>query len=311
MANGTVVTIGTFDGVHIGHQTILAAVGRQAQRHGALSIAYAFGLPPRLRAEDRPGRSLLLPESIKDRLLLSAVDRVLRASFPEIRHLSPAQFAGRILRQRLRAESVVVGPSFRFGALRAGDPTTLRSLGEDLGFSVTVVPPVLVDGELVNSTRVRSLLSEGDIARATLLLGRPPVLIGDVSPGDQIGRKLGYPTANLAVAPNVLLPNHGVYVARAFVRNLSGSTPHPALLYVGARPTLRTQGGGLRCEVHLLVPPDRDLHGARIEVHLLDRLRGDRTFASLEDLSRQIERDADRARESLARFPEAAAPLGG
>jgi riboflavin kinase/FMN adenylyltransferase len=311
MTDATVVSIGTFDGIHLGHQAILAEVRRQADRSGVPSVAYAFGLPPRLQIGGGPGRCLLLPEPIKTRLLLRAVDRVVRASFPEIRTLSPKAFAEQILSERLRASSAVVGPSFRFGAERSGDPEVLRSLGERLGFSVTVVPPVLVDGEPVNSSRIRALLSDGDVAGAAALFGRPPVLVGDVALGDRVGRTLGYPTANLAIDPHVLLPAHGVYVASAFVGNPPGPVSRPALLYVGTRPTLGAEGGALRCEVHLLESAEGDLYGERFEVHLLQRLREDRSFSSLEDLRFQIERDADRASEVLARFSDPSAPIGG
>jgi len=311
MGDVTAGSIGTFDGIHLGHQAILAEVRRQAERRRITSVAYAFGLPPRLQAEEGPGRSLLLPESVKVRTLLRTVDRVVRASFPKIRDLSPAEFAKEILSEQLHAESVVVGPSFRFGTQRVGDPETLQSLGKRHGFSVTVVPPVLVGGDPVSSTRIRSLLSGGNVAGAAALLGRPPVLIGNVALGDQVGRTLGYPTANLAVDPYVLLPGNGVYVVRAFIGDSSNSVPRSGLLYVGTRPTLGTEGGELRCEVHLLAPPEGDLYGEGIEVHLLERLRGDRTFASLEDLRLQMEQDADRASEILTRSSEPSTPIGG
>jgi riboflavin kinase/FMN adenylyltransferase len=304
-----VVSIGTFDGIHLGHQAILTEVRCQAERRRITSLAYAFGLPPRLQAEEGPGRNLLLPESVKVRTLLRMVDRVVRASFPDIRDLSPAEFAVEILGEQLHADSVVVGPSFRFGARRVGDPETLQSLGKRLGFSVTVVPPVLVGGHPVNSTRIRSLLYGGDVAGAAALLGRPPVLIGRVAFGDRVGRTLGYPTANLAVDPYVLLPRHGVYVVRAFLGDSPDSASRSGVLYLGTRPTLRTEGGEPRCEVHLLTPPEGDLYGERIEVHLLERLRGDRSFACLEDLRLQIEQDTGRAGEILARFLEPSAPI--
>ncbi len=311
MTDATVVSIGTFDGIHLGHQAILVEVRRQADRRGIPSVAYAFGLPPRLQIGGRAERSLLLPEAVKTRMLLRAVDRVVRASFSEIRTLSPEAFAEAILGEQLQAASVVVGPSFRFGVERAGDPEILRSLGDRLGFSVTVVPPVLVGGEPVTSTRIRALLSEGEVAGAAALLGRPPVLVGDVALGDRVGRTLGHPTANLAIDPHVLLPAHGVYVASAFAGKPPNPVPRPALLYVGTRPTLGAEGGALRCEVHLLDAAEGDLYGERIEVHLLQRLREDRSFPSLEALRLQIERDVDRASEVLAGSPDPSAPIGG
>jgi len=311
MAETAIVTIGTFDGFHLGHQAIPTEVRRQAERRGIAGVAYAFALPPRLQIDGEPRRCLLLPESIKIRLLESAVDRVDRAAFSEVRTHSPARFAEEILTGRLRAVSVVVGPSFRFGAGRAGDPEALRALGDRLGFSVTVAPPVLVDGEPVNSTRIRFLLSGGDVASAAALLGRPPVLIGSVAIGDRVGRSIGYPTANLTIDPHVLLPAHGVYAVHAFTGDPPESEPRPALLYVGTRPTLGPEVGALRCEVHLLTAPEADLYGERFEVHLLEHLREDRIFSTLEDLRRQIDRDADRAIEILARFRAPSAPIGG
>ncbi len=312
MIDRTVVSIGTFDGIHLGHQAILTEVRRQADRSGVRSVAYAFGLPPRLQVSGRAERGLLLPEAVKTRMLLRSVDRVVRASFSDVRTLTPEAFAEGILTEQLRAASVVVGPSFRFGAERAGDPETLRSLGERLDFSVTVVPPILVGGEPVNSTRVRTLLSKGNVTGAAALLGRPPVLIGDVAVGDRVGHTLGYPTASLTIDLHVLLPAHGVYAASAFVGDPPPDpAPRSALLYVGTRPTLGAEGGALRCEVHLLAAAEGDTHGKRIEVHLIERLRGDRSFPSLDDLRLQIERDAERASEVLARFPDPSAPIGG
>lgn len=311
MADAAVVSIGTFDGVHLGHQAILTEVRRQAEQRRLTSVTYAFGMPPRLHDENDRGRCLLLPESAKVRALLRTVDRVVRASLPEVRSLSPDEFAARVLREALHAESVVVGPSFRFGAQRVGNPDTLRSLGVRLGFSVTVVPPVLIDGGPVNSTRIRSLLADGRIREATALLGRPPILFGDVTRGDRVGRTLGYPTANLSIEPHVLLPERAVYVGRAFLGRMPVPAARPGLLYVGTRPTLGGKAQRLRCEIHLLTPPETELYGERIEVHLLERLREDRTFPSLDDLRLQIARDAERATEVLARFPELLSPIGG
>lgn len=307
-AGATAVSIGTFDGVHLGHQAILAEVRAQAEARGIASAAYAFRLPPRRQLSAAPHRALLLPENVKVRLLLGAVDRVVRAPFHDIRNLSPNRFAEEVLVVALHAASVVVGPSFRFGAGRAGDPETLASLGERHGFAVIVVPPVDFGDVPISSTRIRSLVAAGDVAGAAAMLGRPPVLIGDVTGGDRIGRTLGYPTANLAVDSQVLLPKHGVYAARAFLGD--APSPRPALLYVGARPTIGSAEAAPRCEVHLLGAA-HDLYGARIEVHLLERLRDDRAFASLEDLRHQIDRDAARGRKILERLRVVSTPIAG
>jgi riboflavin kinase/FMN adenylyltransferase len=304
----SVVSVGTFDGVHLGHQKILAEVRRQADDCGLEAVAYAFPIPPRRQLMKKAGRFLLLPERVKSRLLLDAVDRVVRAPFAEIRNLAPDRFVESVLVERLNAASIVVGPSFRFGARRAGDPTALRALGARYGFSVTVVPPVSVCGEPVNSSRIRVLVEEGDVEVAAALLGRPPVLIGEVASNEGFGQTLGLPTANLDVDPNVLLPDRGVYAARMFVGG--DSLPRPALLYVGARPTITTAPSALRCEAYLLDPPDAELVRVRIEVHLLERMREDRQFPSVDKLRTQIDRDITQGRKVLARHPSSI-PIAG
>jgi len=184
----------------------------------------------------------------------------------------------------------------------------LRALGEHYGFSVTVVPPVVVEGTPVNSTRIRSLVERGEVEHAAVLLGRPPILVGDVVHGDRVGRTLGYPTANLAVGPRILLPAHGVYVARVFLD--ADPTARPALLYIGTRPTIRTSEE-IRCEVQFLSPLDAALYGERIEVHLLKHEREERAFASLDDLRHQIARDIASGREILAQSADTSAPIAG
>jgi len=305
---GAVISIGTFDGVHLGHQRILAEVRRLASELEQVAVAYAFPVPPRRQLMDEPGRFLLLPERVKSRLLLDTVDRVVRAPFAEIRDYPPDRFVERILVERLNAASIVVGPSFRFGARRAGDPTALRALGGRYGLSVTVVPPVSICGETVNSTRIRALVKDGDVDVATALLGRPPILIGEVASDERVGRALGYPVGNLEVDPNVLLPDHGVYAARAFVAG--DPSPRSALLYVGIRPTITPPPATPRCEVLLLDPPGAESLDVCIEVQLLERMREDLRFPSLDDLRRQIDCDVARGRKILARHPSSV-PIAG
>jgi len=301
----TSVGIGTFDGVHIGHQAILAEVRRQADALGLSSAAYAFDSPPRWIRSGKAGRALLLPRHVKAHLLGSLVDRVVTVSLREIRDLSPESFAKDILVDALRARVVIIGPRFRFGHRRAGGPETLRSIGGRLGFSVVEVPAVEVDGHPVSSTRIRQLLAVGDVADAGRLLGRPPLLFGRVVTGDRLGRRLGYPTANVEVDEHVLLPPHGIYLVHAFVREGRSD----GLFYVGTRPTV--DGHDLRCEVHLLSPPTGDLAGGAIELHLLNRIRDDRAFGSLDELRTQIELDVEAARRLLADHSDVSRPYGG
>lgn len=303
MTEGTIVTIGTFDGIHLGHQAILDTVRTRAEATGLASVAYAFDRPPHSFFEG-PGKPiLLLTLSAKHVLLRRAVDRTTRASFPEVRDLSPEGFFRRVLIGRLDARELVVGEAFRFGNGRGGTVAGLREMSVQSDLAVHVVPPVAVDGRTVSSTLIRSHIAAGEIEQAGLLLGRPPLLIGEVIKGDQIGRRLGYPTANLAIDAEILLPGGGVYLAHAF---FTGARSH-ALLYVGTRPTFQTTG--LRCEVHLLRAPEQDLCGQQMELHVLRRIRGDRAFPTADALSQQIDRDVDRAMDLAAQHPLTTRPI--
>jgi len=293
--SGSVVTVGTFDGVHLGHQAVLRRVRELGRERGLDPVAYTFPIPPRL-AGARGEVDLLLPFEVKRTLLLREVDRVEAASFEDLRDLSAEGFVESVLVRRLDARGVVVGEGFRFGRGREGDLPLLRRLGLGGGLEVVAVPPVLAGGEPVSSTRIRSLLRAGDIEAATALLGRLPFLLGEVVAGDGIGRTLGFPTANLALDSSVLWPADGVYLAHAFWN----SRASPGLLYLGTRPTLG--GAARRCEVHLLDDPARDLVGVVLEVQILSRVRVDRRFSSVEALREQMGRDAGEARARLARM---------
>ncbi len=301
-----VVTIGTFDGVHRGHQSVLAAARRATALHGGRCVAYTFDVPPRAVTGGGDAQLLLLPST--KRILLGAwVDRVIEAPFLEVRDRSPRAFARDVLIDELAARAVVVGESFRFGVGRSGDVGLLASLAAEMGFDLVVVPPLILGTEAVSSTRIRGLLQAGDVEEATALLGRPPLLRGDVVPGDGIGRTLGFPTANLRLDPRVLVPRHGVYFSRAY----AGGIRSLALTYVGRRPTLADSS--IRCEVHLLDAPSRELRGETIEVHLYQLLRPDRAFATLAALTDQMCLDLQAARRAAPARPDASDPdpLGG
>jgi riboflavin kinase/FMN adenylyltransferase len=293
----TVVTIGTFDGVHIGHQAILRELRCQADQVELPTVAFAFSVPPRwvMRAED--GRYLLLPTSAKLDLLGRSVDRVIPASFRDVQAMSPEEFARSVLVSQLHARVVVEGEAFRFGCDRSGDMAALRSLGDEMGFDVVGVPPVVLDGDPVSSSRIRAAIASNRFSSAESYLGRPPFVLGEIVHGHRVGSDLGYPTANMAVDPHVLLPPDGIFLVRAFLPGLTAT----GLLYIGSRPTF---GGSDRsCEVHLLDVPPRSLYGEPMEVHLLERIRDDRFFSSPGALRAQIEADIASARDREARYP--------
>ncbi len=301
---GTAVAIGTFDGVHRGHQIILAETRRLADADGLKSVAYTFESPPRSFVGSA-APSLLLPPDVKRRLLTSWVDRVVAASFPSVRDLEPAAFVDRVLIEELACRLVVVGSSFHFGRERRGDSAWLATYGTQRGVRIHVMPPLEISGAPVSSTRIRAHLRAGEIEHAAELLGRPPMLLGTVRPGDRIGRTLGFPTANLSVDTHVMLPATGIYFAHA----LGAVVPSHALVYVGTRPTL--SGVEPRCEVHLLTAPDRELYGLSLEIHLLRRIREDRKFPDLDTLRAQMQSDVALAHDLEAAFPIPIPPAAG
>lgn len=305
MAPTNVVTIGTFDGVHLGHRRILDRVNEEAHVHGGDRVAYVFECPPRVTLEPDPVAGLLLPIDVRQDLLRSFVDRVVIGRFSAVRMLSPRTFTKRVLVECLKARAVIVGEGFRFGRARTGDLASLRTLGEEFGFDVHAVTALCLGGELISSTRIRLLLTAGRVSDAAELLGRPPILIGEVVAGERIGRKLGYPTANLRPSPGTLLPADGIYLVHAYAE----TNREHGLLYVGSRPTVG--GTDRRCEVHLLSSESPNLYEASIEIHLLKHMRDDRTFPSLGALRAQIELDVKAAGELLPRFPFSFRPITG
>ena len=267
------VAIGSFDGVHRGHRLVLET----ARSVGRTTTVVTFWPHPRLVL----GNQVELLSSLERRLELleaeAGVDEVLVLAFtPEVAELEAADFAETVLR-RIGATTVVAGENFRFGRAAAGDCPLL----EQLGFDVRIVP-LLGD---VSSTRIRSLLREGDVVAAAELLGRPAEIEGVVVRGDQRGGTLGYPTANLAVPTDLLVPAYGIYAGSAL--------GHRAAMSIGVNPHY---GGEERRIEPYLLDFDGDLYGQRLVVELWRRLRDERAFGSEEDLVAQIARDVEETR---------------
>jgi riboflavin kinase / FMN adenylyltransferase len=266
------VAIGSFDGVHRGHQRVLDV----AAATGETTTVVTFWPHPRLVL----GNEVELLSTLDRRLQLlesAGVDEVLVVDFtPAVAALAPEDFADEVLR-RIGTATVVVGENFRFGRAAAGDPALLGELGFD------VRPVQLLDG--VSSSRIRGLLREGDVVQAAGLLGRPAELDGTVVLGDQRGGTLGYPTANLATIPELLVPAYGIYAGAA--------RGHRAAISIGVNP--HYGGGERRIEPHLL-DFDGDLYGQRLVVELWLRLRDERSFDSEADLVAQIARDVEATR---------------
>jgi riboflavin kinase / FMN adenylyltransferase len=289
----SVVTIGNFDGVHRGHRVLLRRAVDAARDAGVRSVAVTFD--PHPAAVLRPGSEPLAVQSLGDRaeaLLDVGVDLVLVLPFTrELAALTPDAFVERVLVARLEATRVIVGTNFRYGHKAAGDVVHLADAGESHGFGVEAVTLLELDGAPISSTELRRRIGEdGDLAWANRALGRPFRLAGEVVRGDQRGRTIGFPTANIEVPGDQLLPANGVYAGIATV----GGVRSGAVTNVGTRPTF--DGEGVTVEVHLL-DTDRDLYGQHLEVSFLHRLRGEQRFDGPDALVAQIARDAAAARD--------------
>jgi riboflavin kinase/FMN adenylyltransferase len=290
-----VVTIGNFDGVHRGHQALVAATVARAREAGGTAVVLTFEPhPAAVLTPDRAPAALNTLDQKEELLALLGVDRLALLAFDvEVAELSPELFAREVLQGALDARHVVVGESFRFGHRRQGDAGRLVALGKELGFSVQALPPVLDQGHPVSSSRVRDALVRGEVGVARSLLGRPYFVDAAVVRGDGRGRTIGVPTANLA-PENEILPAGGVYAARC---RTPGGAWQPAVVNVGRRPTFG--GRHVTVEAHL-IDFEGDLYDARVRLEFHERLRGEERFDGPEALVARIREDVARARGLLS-----------
>jgi riboflavin kinase / FMN adenylyltransferase len=275
------VAIGTFDGVHRGHQAVIEGADTVLtfDPH-PLEVLHPAALP-----------KLIMPFGVKRDVIegLGVRELVIIPFDREFAALSAEQFVEQVLVERLTAEQVSVGENFRFGAKAKGDPAMLAAHSQ---FETRVVPLVEVDGETVSSTRVRALIAAGDMEGAQHCLGAPFMVEGEVVEGDQRGRELGFPTANIVPDDRFAIPGHGVYAA--FANGV------PAAVNVGVRPTFDS-GRGVLIETYLIDRND-DLYGTTLRVAFVERLRGEKRFAGVEELIAQMRIDVEDAKRVCASF---------
>ena len=287
------LTIGVFDGVHLGHKHLISKLKELARKQGVLSGVITFSQHPQEVLS--PQTRLPSLTGIEQKLALlrdEGVDIVIPLPFtPQLASLSPEQFLS-LLKEYLKMKGLVVGPDFALGKDRQGDIDALRRLGQKIGFSITVVPPMTIDGEVVSSTAIRKALAEGDVKLAQKLLGRPFSLQGRVVSGDRRGTDLDFPTANLEVAPGRALPAGGVYACRAYIDGQS----YPAMTNIGSRPTF---GGGQRLIEVYLLDYNGDLYGRELAIDIIGRLRDEKKFDTPEQLKEQIAEDIKQGKEML------------
>jgi riboflavin kinase/FMN adenylyltransferase len=298
LPRGGVGTIGNFDGVHRGQRSALDLVVARAEELGVPSVVVTFDPHPVavLRPEHAPTLLTTLPQ--KEKLLEEAgISVVLVVRFtPELAKVPARRFVREFLHEKLDLKEIHVGASFVFGHGREGDLALLREMGESFGFRAFGVDEVSSGGERISSSRIRQAISEGKVAEALDMLGRPYSISGVIARGDRMGKRLGWPTINL-VPENKLLPLDGVYTSRVCFANLPGS--FDSVTNIGTRPTVYENYQRV-VESHIL-DFKSDVYGERVELSFYKRLREERIFPTVMDLAAQIGRDVEASREYFSR----------
>jgi len=291
-SRGSVVTVGGFDGIHLGHQALIEEVIKCASHRNYNAVLLTFETHPRIALGQEREPFLLTPISEKIEILKTfPLDFVIFLEpTVELLNTDREEFVKEFLINKLHTKRLVLGFNHHFGKNREGSPVYLAETLKDWNFVLTVFPPVFVNGEIVSSSKIREFLRVGNIKMANKMLGRPYSITGEVVEGKKIGRKLGVKTANLKVHPFKLLPANGVYVVEVSFRGdmLKG------VASVGVRPTV--DGKKVVTEVHIF-DFDEEIYGEQLKVHFLEYLREEKKFSSLEELKSAIMDDIKRAKE--------------
>lgn len=301
----SVVALGTFDGVHLGHREVLRRCVSRAKQENVPSVVFTFHKHP--LEVIRPQFAPELLTDLEDKLALiqdAGIENTVIARFDdEMARATPEEFVREILVDSLRAKWVVVGFNYTFGWKAEGNAKSLKDLGEKYGFGVEVSKPVVVGGTVVSSTRIRTALAKGDVEAACEMLGRPFSIKGKIVRGHSRGKTLGYPTVNLDVSREITLPQRGVYASYVCVEGRM----FKAVTNVGTRPTF--QGEAMTVETYI-IGFEGDLYGETLRVLFAKRLRDEIRFESGEALAYQISQDVERAKAVLDRWNGCEKPQG-
>ena len=290
----SVVTVGSYDGIHLGHQYLITHMVEAARTQGYSTVVVTFyPRPQAVLAPHLPSRYLTMPEDKAELMRQLGVD--VTAILPFTREMAqlPAQEFVHNMVSHLKMRELWVGPDFALGRQRQGDIPALRRMGVKMNFSLNVVQPLIQDGFVISSTRIRALLEDGDVRAAAALLGRYFSVRGEVSAGDKRGRRLGFPTANIVLPAEMVIPAHGVYAC--FVHH--EGRQWMAVTNIGTRPTFDSSERNF-VEAYLL-HYDGDLYGSTLKIELVDFLRPERRFDRVENLVAQITQDAKLAEKIL------------
>jgi riboflavin kinase / FMN adenylyltransferase len=289
-----IIALGNFDGVHIGHQTILRAAIDRAQATGGSALAVTFDpLPAKVLNPNRAPRLIMTAEDKHELLSRFGLHGVIVLTFSrELSMLSPEEFVREYLQRRIGARMVVVGHNVSFGHARAGNAEVMQRLGHDLGFETIVVGPIEREGIAVSSTQVRQMISGGEMKRVAALLGRSHFLRGPVVHGRERGRAIGFPTANIQSRTECLPPD-GVYATQVVLEE----GRYPSITNIGMRPTFGEPERTIEAHIFNF---NRDIYGREVKLEVAERIRPERKFESAQALAAQIASDLQRAKEILA-----------
>ncbi len=287
------LTIGVFDGVHLGHKYLLSQLAEHARQQNLLSGVVTFRQHPQEVLSPQTRLPFLTDLAERTNLLKNeGVEAIVILSFTsELAQLSARQFVG-LLKNYLRMRGLVIGPDFTLGRNRAGNIDSLRTLGQDMNFTVTVIPPIMINGEVVSSTAIRNALANGDMKRVLTLVGRPFSLNGRVTSGAGRGLELGFPTANLDIVPEQALPADGVYATWAYIDGKA----YQSMTNVGKRPTF---GGSQRTVEVYVLDYHCDLYGHELKIDIMAQLRSEERFDTADELKKQITEDIKQGRAIL------------
>ncbi len=289
----TLLTIGVFDGVHLGHKYLLSQLTEQARERNLLSGVITFNQHPQEALSPQTKLPFLTNLAQRTKLIKNeGVEAIIPLSFTaELAQLSARQFAN-LLKKYLRMRGLVLGADFALGKDREGDADTLRRLGEDMDFTVTVILPIMVNGEVVSSTAIRNALANGDMKKVLQLIGRPFSLNGRVIKGTGRGTELGFPTANLDIDPMQALPADGVYATWSHI----DTQIYQSMTNIGKQLTF---GGSQRTIEVYILDYHHNLYGHELTIDLMERLRGEKQFGTAEELKKQISEDIKQGRAIL------------
>ena len=289
----TLLTIGVFDGIHLGHKYLLSQLTKQAREQNLLSGVVTFNQHPQEVLSPQTRLPFLTDLAQRMELIKNeGVEAIIALSFTtELAQLSTRQFIN-LLKKYLRMRGLVIGPDFALGKKREGDADTLSTLGKDMDFTVTVISPIMVNGEVVSSTAIRNALANGDMKRVLNLIGRSFSLNGRVTKGTGRGIELGFPTANLDIDPRQALPADGVYATWSHI----DGQPYQSMTNIGKQPTF---GGSQRTIEVYILDYHSNLYGRKLEIDLIERLRDEKQFGTAEELKKQIAEDIKQGRAIL------------